>query len=164
MKKILVTLVACCLLTLTGCKKNPAEDYVGTYNLTASFDVTATALGMSFNKQKVEEGTLVITTVGEEGEVLISGLYNTTGYVNDDGELVINDCTVTVAVDGLPEIVTQMTGLTELNVPVKIPTCTTQLDNGKMSWNGAIDYETTVTDLNVTVYMKGTVNNVAVAQ
>lgn len=90
MKKILVCLLAVCALVCTSCKKNPAEKYVGNYNVTLSGTMSANVLNQDLSQPITQEGAFIVELDGDEGDVVISGLYNTHGHVSEDGVLTLD--------------------------------------------------------------------------
>ena len=84
-KNIFVTLLAVCALMFCSCSKNPAENFEGTYKV--SSDVQYSDLSAKAGFDNHEEGTITITLVGDDGQVQVSGMFNTTGHVDRDGVL-----------------------------------------------------------------------------
>lgn len=78
-----VRLFLCCfvaVLALTGCRHNPAEDYVGDYDL--QFDIYVEDLGTVYAANE----TFTIQLDGDEGAVVAScESFSLTGFVDDEG-------------------------------------------------------------------------------
>lgn len=88
MKKTLLLMAATATLLLGSCKKNPAEQYEGTYLLTQTGTYT---IDQAVAQDDKNMGEMTITLVGEDGQVKVSGdIYNTTGTVNKDGILLLD--------------------------------------------------------------------------
>jgi len=89
MKKLLIAMMALCVISLTSCHKNPAEKYVGTYTLTSTENYNLAGVGKANDAFSNEEhGTMTIHLVGNDGHVIVEGdVFNTTGYVDEDGVL-----------------------------------------------------------------------------
>lgn len=170
MKKMMFGIATVIALALTGCSKNPAEDYVGTYDITSdiNLEVSASSVSMSKTVSETVNDQITIALDGDDGDVTISGYYNTTGSVDKDGVLTIKASSITVHVSELPELVSQVLGVSELDAPVEVPQATAELKDGKMSWTSNVNYTVnyTVQSLGMTVPIdvKGTVGNVATAK
>lgn len=85
-KQILLSIAVGLILLLSGCSKNYAEIYEGSYSLTVNIQMTTEVPGFgSFYKDTVINSSMNITPRGDDGEVNVTGYYNTIGYADASG-------------------------------------------------------------------------------
>lgn len=103
MKKFILGMIASAAL-FCSCVKNPAESYLGQYQLKIQGTATIEQ-GDEISEMPIDQTIdLTISPVGEEGDVqLNSTYYNTTGFVDEEGVLHLDDEEVTIPVS--PEII-----------------------------------------------------------
>ena len=146
-KKLFVCMAAVCGLMFCSCTKNPAEKYAGTYQVKS--DVNYTPQGMAkAGISTQEEGSITITLIGEDGQVSVSGMFNTTGHVNSDGVLYLDNEQHMGAALGA--------GVTFLGYDLANVSFTTDLHHGVITLNedGTMNWTSSGTGV-ATVYVLG---------
>ncbi len=150
MKKLLFSLIAVALLTCTACKKeNPAEKYVGNYNVATTIHMTYSIplLGEQTYDQTLDDMNCFISLNGEEGDVnIVMGDIATTGTVDETG-LHANPATTSLKVMEMP-----------VDVKFTFPTIAAPV-NGTTSWRA--DVSATISISGFSVNATGTADQVA---
>jgi hypothetical protein len=86
MKKILLVLsVVVLMFSISSCnkEKQQAEKFAGTYTVSSNVSYDPTIKGDGFNT--TESGEINIALTGNDGSIIVSGMFNTTGHVDANG-------------------------------------------------------------------------------
>lgn len=86
---LLITVIAL-MLGFASCnkEKKEAQKYVGTYKVTSNVNYDGVGIKSGFTS--VETGSITIALAGDDGSVIVTGMFNTTGYVDNDGIMHLN--------------------------------------------------------------------------
>lgn len=159
MKRTLICLVAVCALIFTSCKKNPAEDFEGTYVMTYTVEATGTVAGQT-QTVNTDPATAAVTISldGDEGDVIVK-IVNTDGTTLvsgnvDDAGLHMDSYNYRTTVSGF-----------DVDVLVTNPTIAVPTDK-IMTWNSTIAGNASITLMGVPIStpITGTMKCTAVKQ
>lgn len=167
MKRMLLLIAVTALMFgFASCnkEKKEAQKYVGTYKVTSN--VNYDGIGAKAGFTSIETGSITIALAGDDGSVSISGMFNTAGYVDDNGFLHMNGETHVGAGVGA--------GITFLGYDLAGVQFTTDLihgqatlnDNGTVTWisSGTGVARVNVLGIGVNVDANVTYSNTAVRQ
>lgn len=130
MKKLSLFVLTIIALAMVGCSKNPAENFVGSYDVVATFTTDMEMpTGQTFPVETQVPGHISIHLDGDEGAVTCRGMINTTGRADkESGLLQLDDAKMDVTFE-LP-----FTDPITMTLPISFDAMEKQ---GAIKWTGS---------------------------